>query len=69
MQSKFNVEGMSCPSCASKIEILLKSQKGIEDVDLNFTTGKMKVDYNPNVITKKDIKKIINKIGYYAEEA
>lgn len=68
MKSLFNVEGMSCPNCASKIEILLKSKKGVEDVNLNFATGKMKVDYNPELITKEDIKNIVDKIGYKADE-
>lgn len=68
LKAKFMVDGINCTDCASKIEILVKSQKGVEKADLNLATGKLEIDYDPNKITKDNIIEVINRIGYTAEE-
>lgn len=68
LNAKFKIDGMNCPDCASKIEILVKSQKGVEKADLNFETGKLYIDYEPDKIMKEKIIEVINRIGYNAEE-
>ena len=56
------VEGMSCTNCAKGIKKHLES-KGIEGVNVNFSTGE--TSYNPNnKYTEKQVENIIKKLGY-----
>lgn len=60
------VKDLACPDCAGKIGELLRKQKGVEDAQLSFMSGKLNVSYNPAVITIEEIKKTVSKLGYKA---
>jgi len=72
LQTKKNVElaidGMSCASCSSGIERILKKQNGIHDVSVNLTTQRGNVEYEPGLIKLTEIKKLIIDAGYDAKE-
>ena len=56
------VEGMSCTNCAKGIKKQLES-KGIEGVNVNFSTGETSYNLN-NKYTEKQVENIIKKSGY-----
>jgi len=60
------VNDLACPDCAGKIAELLKKQKGVEDANISFMSGKLNVNYDPEVISVDEIKKTVSKLGYKA---
>ena len=55
---------MSCVNCAKKIERELIEALGIIDINVDFAKEKVFVGYVPTLISIKDIKKIIEDLGY-----
>lgn len=45
------ITGISCASCAARIEKTLQNLPGIESAGVNFAAGKAYVDYAPNLPT------------------
>ncbi len=64
-----SVSGMHCASCGVNIETLLKEQKGVEKIGVNIATKTAHLEYNPEKISLKKIKKLIKKLGFGAQEA
>ncbi len=62
------ISGMHCASCAAVIENALKKEKGIKSTNVNFATEKLYLEFDPVEISIARIKKIIEKLGYKAEE-
>jgi len=58
------IGGMNCASCASVIEYGLKKEKGINSANVNLATEKAYIDFDSGKITEKDIRKMINGLGY-----
>ena len=56
------VEGMTCANCAKGIKKHLES-KGLEGVNVNFSTGETSYNFR-NKHTKKQVENIIKKLGY-----
>lgn len=44
MKHKFNVEGIDCPVCASKLATKMSEIEGVDYVKINFLTEKLTVD-------------------------
>ncbi|TFJ94378.1 heavy metal translocating P-type ATPase [Lentibacillus salicampi] len=59
----YDVVGMDCGSCAKSIENHLSTISSVNDVRVNFSTGKMKVAHENSV---DDIVSEVSKIGYKA---
>lgn len=62
----FQIEGMSCAACSSKIEHSIKKQEGVKDASVNLSTEQMTVIWNE----KANPDQIINEVqalGYHAE--
>lgn len=62
------IEGMHCGSCAKIIEKALLKEKGILSVSVNFSLEKAYIEYDPQKIAEKEIKKFIKKAGYEVSE-
>lgn len=58
--------GMSCASCAAKIEKGLSAMNGITSASVNFATGKVRIDYDPTSVRIKDFVQTIKELGYSA---
>ena len=63
-----NIFGLHCASCVANIENALKNQEGIKEINVNFASEKAYLTYDPNKISLDEIKKIIEKLGYKAQE-
>jgi len=49
------VRGMSCASCALKVEKGLKEMGGVKSASVNISTEKAVVEYDPSELTVDDI--------------
>ncbi len=62
----FPVKGMSCASCASRIEKKLGSLEGVRLAEVNFGAGQATVEYDPNSVTPDKFVKVIENLGFEA---
>jgi len=58
------IGGMTCASCAQRIEKALSKLKGVSSASVNLATEKASIHYNPSIIRLSQIKSEILKIGY-----
>ncbi|HAO93888.1 MAG TPA: heavy metal translocating P-type ATPase [Deltaproteobacteria bacterium] len=60
------ITGMSCASCATKIEKGLTGLSGIVEASVNFAVEKINISYNPDDVHVSDFVKTIKELGYGA---
>ena len=60
------ITGMSCASCAAKIEKGIAGLSGIVKAEVNFATEKITVTYDPEKVHLDDFVKAIKELGYGA---
>ncbi len=60
----FQLETLSCPTCAAKIEGALKKTVGVINPSVLFNTSRVKLAYDEQVVQVEDVKKVISKLGY-----
>ena len=60
----FEVGGMACVSCQSKIEKALRSTKGVLKARVSYTKGTAEVDYDDEKVNEKKLINVIEKEGY-----
>jgi P-type Cu+ transporter len=63
-QVDLQVSGMSCASCVAKIERTLRGLPGVVGASANLATGKVKVDFAPDRIAPREIRKAVESAGY-----
>ena len=70
MQQKvrFQIEGMTCQACASRIEKVLNKKDFVESAGVNFASEEAQVTFDDSKTSAADIVKIIEKTGYGAKE-
>lgn len=70
MQQKirFQIEGMTCQACASRIEKVLNKKDFVESAGVNFASEEAQVVFDDSKTSVADIAKIIEKTGYGAKE-
>src|SRR4030067_2128745 len=56
------VQGMTCASCVNKVEKALRSVKGVIQASVNFATERASVEYVPDLITVRDLKKAVQEV-------
>lgn len=64
VQIEIPIEGMSCMMCVKKIEEGLKSEKGIQSVQVNLEKNNAILYYNPEETASSEITEKIEKLGY-----
>lgn len=58
------LEQLTCPSCVKKIETALTNTKGVDEVKVLFTSSKVKVDFNDEVVSGEEIVKVVDNLGF-----
>ncbi len=66
MKKSFDVFGMTCSACSSRVEKGISKLKGVKEVQVNLLTNSMSVDFDENIISEKDIIDNVTSIGYSA---
>ena len=62
MKKTFSIKGMHCNSCATAIELELEDK--VSSINVDFSSEKAEIDFDPKRISEKKIIEIINKLGY-----
>ena len=68
MKKQFTVKGMTCASCAARVEKVVNKIDGVDNATVNLATEKMTVNYDKNKVSTKDIEEKVKKAGYEASE-
>lgn len=66
MEQKFNVTGMTCSACSSKVEREVSKVEGVNKVTVNLLTNSMQVDFDENITDNSKIIQTVIKAGYDA---
>jgi len=62
------IQGMTCTSCVKKVEKALSSVKGVVQAGVNFATERASVEYIPEEVSIRDLKKAVQEAGYQVLE-
>jgi len=68
-KESLKISGMSCAACSARIERVLSKMEGVRSANVNLTTEKATVEYDPDKIKASDIIQKIQSLGYGAELA
>lgn len=64
IQETFPVTGMSCASCAARIDKTLNHQPGVEKASVNYASGMATVEYDPSQSSPEALQKAVQAAGY-----
>ncbi|MFQ6042330.1 MAG: copper ion binding protein, partial [Candidatus Poribacteria bacterium] len=63
------IGGMTCASCAARIEKGLSQIKGVMTANVNFATEKATIEYDADAVDESDFIKTVKGLGYQAGNA
>lgn len=63
-KEKFDVTGMTCSACSSRVEKAVSKLPGIQEVSVNLLTNSMQVSFNEDKLTVDDIIEAVEREGY-----
>ncbi len=63
-QLDLEVTGMTCGSCATRVEKTLAGQPGVRDAAVNFATGRARVALDPTLVGLEDLVVAVEQVGY-----
>ncbi|MEN8142332.1 MAG: heavy metal translocating P-type ATPase [Thermodesulfobacteriota bacterium] len=63
---RFNIEGMSCASCSSRIEKVVSAMDGVEKIEVNLPAGVGIVSFDQQLVSQRQIREKINSLGFKA---
>jgi len=64
LENQFQITGMTCAACATRIEKGLKKMDGVQDANVNLALEKAMVKFDPAVMNPSDIQKKVRDLGY-----
>ena len=65
-KEKFDVTGMTCSACSSRVEKCVSKLEGASNVTVNLLTNSMQVEYDESVLSERQIIDAVVKAGYGA---
>src|SRR6476659_600610 len=60
----YPVTGMSCAACASSVESMVASVKGVSSASVNYANQQLQVSYDEKVVKPQAFKNAVISIGY-----
>jgi cation-transporting ATPase V len=63
-ERSFEVHGMTCGSCAARVQRILGRQDGVADAEVNFATGMALVRLDDGAASDEDLAAAVDRIGY-----
>jgi Cu2+-exporting ATPase len=63
-QESFPILGMSCASCAARVDKALNHQPGVSKAAVNYASGMATVEYNPSQCSPEALKQAVQAAGY-----
>ncbi|HVR79036.1 MAG TPA: heavy metal translocating P-type ATPase [Acidimicrobiia bacterium] len=67
-EARFEVSGMSCASCALRIERILAKQPGVSAASVNFAGAEARVVFEVDEVDSEALRQAVRKIGYEISE-
>ncbi|WP_045519393.1 heavy metal translocating P-type ATPase [Neobacillus niacini] len=67
-KAEFDVTGMTCAACSTRIEKGLNKMEGVVHATVNLALEKATVEFNPSILSPKNMIQRIEKLGYGAIE-
>lgn len=64
---KYIIKGMTCAACSSAVERVTRKMDGVEESNVNLTTGLMTITYDESKVTSDFIVKKVDRAGFNAE--
>jgi len=58
------IQGMTCASCVARVEKALNSVKGVVKATVNLATEKATVEYSPEIVSVRELKRTVTDSGY-----
>ena len=55
---------LNCPSCVNNIESNLNNMGGVEEATVHFSTGRIEVAHNADIISEHDLVEAVRQSGY-----
>lgn len=70
-KATIQLETLTCPSCALKIESAVKLLNGVEkeSVSVSFNSSKVKLDFDDEKLAMGEIEKAITALGYEVKKS
>ena len=68
-KEKFDVTGMTCSACSSRVEKCVSRLEGVQEVSVNLLTNSMVVGYNEEKLDEQGIVNAVEKAGYGSSPA
>ena len=65
-KEQFDVTGMSCAACSSRVDKCVRSLDGVSDVSVNLLKNTMSVEFDENAVDDSTIISAVEKAGYGA---
>lgn len=65
-KQNFVITGMTCSACSSRVEKCVSAMEGTEDVSVNLLTNSMRLSYDEEKVSEKDIIQTVIRAGYGA---
>ncbi len=62
----FQLEGMTCAACATRIEKVLNKLPGVTKATVNFSMETARIEYTPSEVSISDMQSKVMKLGYKA---
>jgi P-type Cu+ transporter len=63
---EFDITGMTCAACSARIEKGLGKMEGVMEANVNLALEKATIEYNPSLLSPKDMIQRVEKLGYGA---
>lgn len=67
-KAEFDITGMTCAACATRIEKGLNKIDGVASANVNLALEKATIEFNPSEVTISDIIAKVEKLGYGAHQ-
>ena len=64
---KYSITGMTCAACSSAVERVTRKMDGVEESNVNLTTGILLITYEESKLTSADIIAKVDRAGFGAE--
>lgn len=65
-KKEFDITGMTCAACATRIEKGLNKLEGVTSANVNLALERASVEYNPSTLSQADVVKKVEALGYGA---
>ncbi|MFB6214342.1 MAG: copper ion binding protein, partial [Candidatus Bipolaricaulia bacterium] len=67
-KAELDIEGMTCASCSQAVEGALADLEGVEEANVNLTTEKATLSFNPSEVGYDEFKQAVENAGYGVKE-